>query len=154
MTAHAGEPRAALVIGLGNPLRTDDGVGPWLAAALAALGCPDLEVRSLAAPTPELIDDWAGRDRVVFIDAALDVAPGELRIRRLEARPPFLPMLGHAVQPEALVGLARALGRPLPDVWSVEVGVDDVGPHAGLSPQLEATLPGLLERLKTWLGVG
>ena len=55
-----------LVIGIGNPLRGDDGVGPRLAAEAEALAPrprrgrePDLAVRAVQQLTPELAPEVA-----------------------------------------------------------------------------------------------
>ncbi|HEY9173382.1 MAG TPA: hydrogenase maturation protease, partial [Verrucomicrobiae bacterium] len=61
----AGQPIAdLLVIGYGNTLRRDDGIGPKVAEAVAELNLPG--VRSLACPqlTPELAEPIAHAKRV------------------------------------------------------------------------------------------
>ncbi len=63
-----------LVIGLGNSLRGDDGVGCWLAQR-AERWLPAERVRAVRQLTPELADDLAAAGRVLFIDAW--VAPGD-----------------------------------------------------------------------------
>ena len=63
-------PRKVLVACLGNPDRGDDGLGAAVARALAGR-LPDgvgLAVRS--GDMLGLIDDWAGFDAVVCVDAA------------------------------------------------------------------------------------
>lgn len=57
-----------LVIGIGNPLRGDDGVGWWLARRAETLKLTPrvLRVQQL---TPELAEELAGARRVLFIDA-------------------------------------------------------------------------------------
>ena len=68
----AGQARS-LVIGIGNPLRGDDGIGWRLAARLPAR--PGLAVRCRQQLTPELAADLAVVDRLLLLDAW--VAPGE-----------------------------------------------------------------------------
>ncbi|WP_172399748.1 hydrogenase maturation protease [Geothermobacter hydrogeniphilus] len=70
----------SLLVGLGNPLRRDDGVGPYLAEELAKLS----GIRSEnAGDRPERAIDFAARHRprqLVFLDAAdFGGRPGELR---------------------------------------------------------------------------
>jgi len=64
-----------LVIGIGNPLRGDDGVGALLAeqAALFTAADPDgpVAVRSVQQLTPELAEELARLEAVLFIDAWL-----------------------------------------------------------------------------------
>jgi hydrogenase 3 maturation protease len=70
-----------LVVTLGNRLRSDDGVGPWLAKSLQ--GVDGLLIES-AEQRPERCLGRIERERpslVVFIDAAdFGGAPGELRL--------------------------------------------------------------------------
>ena len=70
-----------LVIGFGNTLRCDDGVGPKAVLAVEELGLPG--VRTLTCPqlTPELADPLSKVDSAVFVDAAVDHR-GAVRLRR------------------------------------------------------------------------
>jgi len=71
---------STLYVTLGNPLRSDDGVGPYVAER--ADGIPGLRIRD-AGERPERALDWAMELRpvtLVFIDAAdFGGAPGETR---------------------------------------------------------------------------
>ena len=58
-----------LVIGYGNELRRDDGLGPRVAASLAGPGVRALAVRQL---TPELAEEVATARLVVFVDARVN----------------------------------------------------------------------------------
>ena len=60
---------ASLVIGIGNPLRSDDGIGWRLAAQLPAGA--GLGVRCRQQLTPELAEELAAVERVLFLDAWL-----------------------------------------------------------------------------------
>jgi hydrogenase maturation protease len=138
----------ALLIGLGNPDRGDDGVGPAVARRVAAAGHPGVEVREVVDPSA-LLDAWAGADRVVVVDAMTSGrTPGA--VVRLEATESGLPAGGwaaggtHALGLAAAVELSRALGR-LPRalvVVGVEVDAARVtssqGP--GLSPEVAAAV--------------
>ncbi len=74
------DPGATLYVTLGNPLRSDDGVGPYIAGIAA--GIPGIRIRD-AGERPERALDWAMELRpatLVFIDAAdFGGAPGEIR---------------------------------------------------------------------------
>jgi hydrogenase maturation protease len=60
-----------LVIGLGNPILTDDGVGGYVARAVAEeIGNhPDIEVIELAVGGITLMEQMMGYERVLIIDA-------------------------------------------------------------------------------------
>ncbi|HPW17784.1 MAG TPA: hydrogenase maturation protease [Candidatus Aminicenantes bacterium] len=69
--------QGACLVGVGNPLRRDDGVGPWIVAALrAAPAVPGLELVD-AQDVPENVVPALARgaaSSVVFVDAV--AAPG------------------------------------------------------------------------------
>ena len=75
MTGGAGNG-GALVVGIGNPLRGDDGVGPAVAALLRARAHPGVQVAEVHADPIALLDLWAGRRRVVLVDACAPAPAG------------------------------------------------------------------------------
>lgn len=116
MTGRAG----GLVIGLGQPDRGDDAVGPEVARAVAARGLSGVEVVERADPL-DLLDAWAGHDLVVLVDAVRSGAPaGTLHRVDAGAARDAVPARAwaasgrggtHAWGIGEVVGLARALGR-------------------------------------------
>ena len=125
-------PAGLLVIGYGNTLRRDDGVGPKVAEAVAALGLPG--VRTLACPllTPELAEAASQAQVVIFVDAAVD-APREVTQRAL-APAASSQVMTHAASPATLLALARDVFGHLPEAWLVTVPVEDLGIGDELSP--------------------
>jgi hydrogenase maturation protease len=124
-----------MVVGYGNSLRSDDGVGPAVAARLA--GDPRLAgviIRTEHQLTPELAADASQASLLVLVDAGTDEAPGEVSVRRLE---PSLVEGGtawtHHLDPSALVGLARALWGSAPPVILVSIGPASLEVGEGLS---------------------
>ncbi|MGA8248276.1 MAG: hypothetical protein WB797_15335, partial [Nocardioides sp.] len=57
-----------LVVGLGQPDRGDDAVGPEVARAVATRGLPGVRVLEREDPA-DLLDTWRGHDLVVLVDA-------------------------------------------------------------------------------------
>jgi hydrogenase maturation protease len=122
-----------LVIGIGNPDCGDDAIGPMVARLLAGQVGPEAAVVERSGDMLGLIEDWAGRDGVVLIDAAAPVtAPGSIhRIDLLrESLPAGLALAStHAFGVADAVEVARALGQ-LPAsliVYAVEGGRFDPG---------------------------
>ena len=138
-----------LVIGLGNPLRGDDGVGVRVIQVLATQALPpDVQLADGGTQGLGIINLMEGQQRVIVIDAA-DVgrAPGEfVRFALDEAR-----LLGdgqhlsvHAAGLRDALLLAQAL-NVLPD----EVVIFGVQPASlewddELSQEVEATVPNLV----------
>ncbi len=61
-----------LLIGIGNPSRGDDALGPLLIERLEALSPPDVELLTDFQLQVEYALDLRGRREVVFVDASLD----------------------------------------------------------------------------------
>jgi hydrogenase maturation protease len=141
---------SVLVIGLGNPLRGDDGVGPRLVEELTRCGLPE-GVTALDAGTGglDLLQVLEGWQRVVVVDAA-DVGrePGQfVRFRPDQARLAQGPdrfSLHHAGLSEVLA-LANALGQALPRMVIFGVQPAVVGWKEGLSSAVETALPALAD---------
>jgi hydrogenase maturation protease len=126
MTAEREEsPAGLLVIGYGNTLRRDDGVGRRVADAVAALALPG--VRALACPllTPELADPISRARVAIFVDAAAD-APREVQLRKL-APADSSQVLAHAASPATLLALARDVFGHAPEAWLLTIPVENIG---------------------------
>ena len=133
MTAERQEPPAGiLVIGYGNTLRRDDGVGPRVADAVVALALPG--VRALACPllTPELADPVSRARAAIFVDAAVD-APREVQLRKL-APAHSSQVMAHAASPATLLALARDVFGHAPEAWWLTIPAEDLGMGEELSP--------------------
>jgi hydrogenase maturation protease len=113
-----------LVIGYGNTLRSDDGVGPKVAEAIAALDLPEVWTLACDLLTPELADPIAKVDAVVFVDAAVD-APREVRFRALEPAASSQ-IMAHAADPRTMLALARDVFGHAPRAWWLTIPVENV----------------------------
>ena len=132
-----------LVVGYGNPLRGDDGLGWHAAAALAAdPGLADTDVVTRHQLTPELAEDIATARLAVLIDASLGDTPGCVSIREVAPAPG--PSWSHHLPPEDVVGLARALFGAAPQVFLVTVTGAHFGYGTQLSPAVSSCVPRVL----------
>jgi hydrogenase maturation protease len=106
-----------LVVGVGNPLRGDDGAGLEVARRLRErAGADAIEVGALEREGIGLLDVWEGARAVVLVDSVRSgAAPGT--IHRLDATDRPLPARlrssssTHAVGISEAIELARAVGR-------------------------------------------
>ena len=126
MTPARQEPAAELlVVGYGNTLRRDDGVGPKLAEAVAALNLPG--VRTLACPllTPELAEALSQGRFVIFVDAAVDT-PREVQLRKLSPADSSQ-IMAHAASPATMLALARDVFGHAPEAWWLTIPAENIG---------------------------
>lgn len=151
------EPGQIVVIGMGNPLRRDDGVGVSVARQLEALVQPGVEVRTHRGGGLGLMDIWQGATTVVVIDAVSSGVPAGT-VSRFDASIRPLPQhLGttcstHDFGLNEAVELARAVDR-LPDRFVV-IGVEgaDFSPGNGFSPAVDGAVEWAVEAVLQELG--
>jgi len=139
---------SAVVLGVGNAFRRDDGIGPALAEILGERGLPDVTVLSSDGDPGFLLDAWAGARLAIVVDALWCENPVPGRIHRI-AETGIWPQAGqastHGLGIAETVKLGQALGR-MPGrlvIYGVEAEDDGFGP--GLSAAVTAALPGLAE---------
>jgi hydrogenase maturation protease len=137
-----------LVVGFGNPLRGDDGVGCSAAGLLAA--DPRLEGATVLARhqlTPELATDIASASLVVLVDASVDGAPGSVAVRSIQPQRDSPLSWSHHLNPAALAGLADALYDHVPPMVLISVGGATFAAGDRLSPAVQRMLPEVVERV-------
>ncbi|MFO1476736.1 MAG: hydrogenase maturation protease [Verrucomicrobiota bacterium] len=124
---------ALLVIGYGNTLRNDDGVGPRVADALDQLRLPGVSVITCHQLNPELAESVSQSTRVVFVDASVEAAR-EVRLRPIAASA-STQLMAHAADPGTLLALARDVyGRcPATAEW-LTIPIERLGFGEELSP--------------------
>ena len=110
-----------LIIGIGNPLRSDDGLGWAVAEQLAQDDDPCREILTVHQLTPELAQWMAAADLVVMIDASREGEPGALRIHPLAASAQPGALGTHHMTPDELVALTTAVFGRCPPVVLVSM---------------------------------
>lgn len=143
-----------LVLGVGNPILSDDGVGIHVARALRARNLPDVVVEELAASGLELLDMVLDFEKVVIVDAiqTRGGTPGQIHI--LEERD--FERAVHGSSPHGInIATALAMGRkvvpermPREVVYIAIEAEDLVNVSEKLTAKVEAALPQVLERVE------
>lgn len=139
-----------LIIGIGNPSRGDDAIGPCAIERLEALKLPDAELLTDFQLQVEHALDLIGRREVVFIDAA---ASGASPFSFDSAGPAAdASATSHALSPAAvLAAFLRVTDEPLPAAFVLAVrGYEfDLGApmSAAAACNLEAALDMLVSHL-------
>jgi hydrogenase maturation protease len=71
-----GDPeRSLLVVGFGNPMMGDDGIGPAVVRRLSRLGLPDKVTRRELSDVLHLPAAWSGEKEIWMVDAVIGGAP-------------------------------------------------------------------------------
>ncbi len=106
----------SLVIGYGNSLRSDDGIGIRVAEMVGDWQLA--EVRSLCVHqlTPELAADVAEVDLVIFVDAGSTIELNTIELRHLKPLN-ISEFRSHFSDPTTILSLAHSLYDKCPQAW-------------------------------------
>jgi hydrogenase maturation protease len=132
-----------LVIGYGNPLRGDDGVGCVVAEEVARHICdPESRVQVIACHqlNPELAEAIAEMRAVIFVDASLDLQPGEVTIAAVSADRFSPAQFTHQLKPSALLAAAAELFGQAPPAKTVAIGAVSFDAGMQLSPHVRVAV--------------
>src|SRR5512138_23278 len=130
-----------MLIGYGNPLRSDDAVG-WRAAGELSpqLTGKDIEIVACHQLNPEMAEAIAQADFVVFIDACTDGTPGRVTRRDIQPAACSPEVMSHHLDPEALLACAQKLYGHAPLGTVICVTGECFGYGRELTPTVERVL--------------
>lgn len=145
-----------LVIGYGNSLCGDDGVGPYVVEQLAQVeGWKDRDIQLLAVRqlTPELAEPISRASTIIFVDAAYGGAPGTINCYKFgpsEKIPEIIApgAITHHLDVQLLLSYVRYLYSKRPTAYLYTITGENFGLGDLFSPAIELALPNLLGRLK------
>ena len=140
--------REFLVIGYGNTLRGDDGVGPRVAEAVEKLNLPGVCTLVCQQLSPEYADPVSQAHTVVFVDAAVD-APREVQLRKLEPNESSQ-LMAHAADPRTLLALARDVFGHTPEAWWLTIPAVDLSFREDFSPAVQRGFAEAVEKIKAF----
>ncbi len=149
-----GVPVKTRVIGLGNTLLKDDGVGVYVAREVARRlpDGPDFDVVETECGGFALLELMTGQDRVVLVDSIAfdDLAPGTVvRIEPSDLRTSLRLRSVHEIDLPTALALGRAMGFPMPSqvvIVAVQGGeMSEFGEF--LTPPVAAVLPDVVDRV-------
>jgi hydrogenase maturation protease len=138
--------RDFLVIGYGNTLRGDDGVGPRVAEAIEQLNLPGVRTLICQQLSPEYADPVSRAHTVVFVDAAVD-APREVQLRKIEPNE-SAQLMAHAADPRTLLALARDVFGHAPQAWWLTIPAAKLDFSETLTPEAQRGFEVALEKIQ------
>ncbi|MBM3789267.1 MAG: hydrogenase maturation protease [Acidobacteria bacterium] len=154
---HAGHGRGTLILGIGNLLMGDEGVGVHAARQLEQADLPPgVTVLDGGTGGFHLLSCLREYGTVVMIDAVMDGrAPGTLSVLRPRFAADFPRVLSaHDIGLRDVIETAALLG-PLPAIILITVsiaGMQSMSVH--LSPEVAASLPRITRHIRQHFGVG
>ena len=145
-------PACCLIIACGNTLRGDDGAGPWLAEWAANRFRSENGVRVLSRQqwAPELAEEVARAESVLFVDCSAESAPGAVKIDSIEPSAGSAGLATHHLDATQLLALGRDLYDSLPrnaKLLTIGAGSTELGDV--FSGPVNAALPEAYRLLET-----
>jgi hydrogenase maturation protease len=137
-------PARCLILACGNTLRGDDGVGPWLADWAEKQFKADGRVCVLIRQqwTPELTEEIAHTESVLFIDCSAESAPGSVRILNVQPSAATQALATHHLGAPELLALGCELYDSLPlNALLLTVGAGSMELGEEFSHPVKAALP-------------
>jgi hydrogenase maturation protease len=142
-----------LILGYGNPLRRDDGVGWRAAAALEReLSSAELLVVASQQLTPEMAETISRCSRVLFLDATRIGSPGEIRMETVRRDSKAkVGEVSHQLLPPALLELAYRYYAAEPEAKLLTLTGEtfEFGEH--FSVAVERAWKRYLDRAREWI---
>jgi hydrogenase maturation protease len=136
-----------LLVGYGNTLRQDDGLG-WLIADQLRSYYEDSLVSVISTPQlmPELALPVAECELVVFVDASVEGTAGVVCTQQLQAATALREP--HTLQPADILGLADYLYGACPKAYLVTVTGESFGLGDTLSTAVQSAIPEVIVQIK------
>jgi hydrogenase maturation protease len=124
------------IVGYGNPLRRDDGIGLYVGSQLEHLfgDTSDIRIRHLHQLDPVLLEDLKDAQGVVFVDATVEQLTGGWKWMRLQPQTNEWPRLSHVFQPQMLLELIHHCSGRHPSAWLITIQGEDFSFGEDLSP--------------------
>lgn len=133
-----------VIVGLGNPILSDDGVGHRAAAALGKM-FSGARVATIPMIGMDLLDLISGHDTLCLVDAMTTGGVSVGTVTRLQEPGKGLHVASsHGPDLHLVLSLGRSLGLPMPRtilIYGIEIGTE--------VPYGEALTPALQARLET-----
>ena len=120
------------VVGIGNPLRGDDGAGWAVVEALAELTADPVQTICVHQLLPELLDSIHLAGQVIFVDASVDGKPGSVMVTSIQPATDG-PASSHQLHPAVLLAMGVKLYGRMPSATLITISGQDFGYQETLS---------------------
>ncbi len=143
-----------LIIGYGNTLRGDDGVGYKIAEIIEQWNLDNITSLSVHQLTPDLAEKISQADTVIFIDAipVTDINTAEIDIKTISINSK-INNLGHHNNPEQLLSLTQAIYQKVPQAYWILVPAINFNFSEEFSPTTQKYVTLALEEIKIILPI-
>ncbi|MBN2327804.1 MAG: hydrogenase maturation protease [Candidatus Omnitrophica bacterium] len=141
-----------LLIGCGNPLRRDDGVG-WRAAQWFEENADKRPIHIITCHqlTPDLAEDLSRVRLVIFVDAREGSRPGRLSCDEVRPLPLESTAFTHDLSPSQLLAYAEILYKKSPKAFLVTIEGEDYRFGESFSEKVASQIPAMIRLIENLL---
>lgn len=143
------------IIGIGNPMMADDGIGPRLISELEGSG-PGVDLIDMGTGGMQLVHVLAGYDSVIIIDSAdMGLSPGESRIFSPGEVVSLKETRAYSLHDWDLmrsIEISGELGEAPERILILAVQPGSLDMSEGLSPEVERGIPVYIEGIRASMG--
>ena len=143
------------IIGIGNPMMADDGIGPRLISELEG-SVPGVDLIDMGTGGMQLVHVLAGYGSAIIIDSAdMGLSPGESRVFSPEEVVSLKETRAYSLHDWDLmrsIEISRELGEAPGRILILAVQPGSLDMREGLSPEVERGIPAYIEAVRESLG--
>ena len=147
-------PKSTLILGIGNYLMGDEGIGVHLANRMESQMLPEgVEVLDGGTGGFHLLEYFEKYDHVILVDATLDNnTPGTIRLIKPKFAKDFPPAMStHDIGMKDLISALQILGK-MPEIDLLVVSIESIQQQGiELTPEIENIVPNLIDQVKQLL---
>ena len=143
------EGKKILIMGIGNPLRSDDGVGPFIAQKIKEKNLPGVKVRAVVQLNIEHLEEVEKYDKILLIDASF-LGEG-LVFRKVQPIDREQGASSHHLSPEFFCTLAQKLYHRHLNLYLCAIRGRNFELGEQLSPEVQLLVPKALEEICAFL---
>ena len=138
-----------LIVGIGNPLRGDDGLA-WHATQLLEreLRGQDVEIFTCHQLTPDLAEAASRSGLLVLIDACAEGEPGSLTVQQADLPLPSSSTFTHDFSLSTLLNTSQSLYGRSPRATIFTIAAECFPYGSELSPRVSAAIPALVDQVR------
>lgn len=143
-------PPTLFIAGIGNTLRRDDGIGPYIAREIAALPLQQADTSFPIDLNVEWLEILSRFEVVILVDAHADGA-GEVALNEVDPKSYQTTRASHYLDPGTIALVIGELFSAKTQLYTCSVPGDDFSVGEGLSEAGKANADKAIRILRQWL---
>jgi hydrogenase maturation protease len=138
-----------LIVGVGNTLMGDDGIGAYVAARLEEMQLPGVHTVTVQQMTSDLLDEMLQANKTIIVDAAVEGDP--VQFYKVEETAPAGASYSHYTSAIQLLKMAQLVYECNLSVYICAVGAFDLTLGGTLSPDGKKNADQAVSTILGWI---